>query len=126
MNHNVKQDIIFIENMRFFGHHGVLDFEAEIGQPFVISVKLRTSTRKAGRSDNLHDSTHYGEVFNTIKKITENTRFNLLECLAETIATQVLQDFPLISGIYIKINKPHAPISGVFDSVGVEIDRERE
>lgn len=126
MNHNTKQDSIFIENMRFFGHHGVLDFEANIGQPFVISVKLRTSTRKAGLSDDLNDSTHYGEVFNIIKNITEHMRFNLLECLAETIATQVLKEFPLITGIYIKINKPHAPISGVFDSVGVEIDRERE
>ena len=35
-------DQIRIDNVRFFAHHGVFDFEREQGQEFVISAVLDT------------------------------------------------------------------------------------
>ncbi|MGL5296464.1 MAG: dihydroneopterin aldolase [Culicoidibacterales bacterium] len=120
-----KCDYIFIEDMTFYGYHGVIDFEAEYGQPFVISVKMETATKQAGESDNLTYSTHYGEVFETIKTVVEQERFQLLEALAERIASCVLGTYPLIDALSVIVKKPHAPIRGNFKTVGVEIYRER-
>ncbi|MGL4623723.1 MAG: dihydroneopterin aldolase [Culicoidibacterales bacterium] len=120
-----KRDVIFLEAMTFFGYHGVLDFEGEFGQPFIIDAYLETTTQKAGLTDELTYSTHYGEVFETIQDVVENERFQLLEALAEQIAAQVLANYPLIEAVTIKVNKPHAPIRGNFKNVGVKIYRER-
>lgn len=120
-----KRDVIFLEEMTFFGYHGVLEFEGEFGQPFIVSARLETSTRAAGVSDDLTYSTHYGEVFETIKDVVENERFQLIEALAEQIAAQVLALYTLIEAVTITVQKPHAPIRGNFKSVGVEIYRER-
>lgn len=121
----IKRDVIFLEEMTFFGYHGVLDFEGEFGQPFIVDARLETSTQKAGVTDELEYSTHYGEVFETIQDVVENERFQLLEALAEQIAAQVLANYPLIEAVTIKVNKPQAPIRGHFKNVGVEIYRER-
>lgn len=121
----MKRDMIFLEEMTFFGFHGVLDFEGEFGQPFIISAEMETSTRAAGESDDLTYSTHYGEVFETIQDVVENERFQLIEALAEQIAAQVLATYPLIEAVKITVKKPHAPIRGNFKNVGVVIYRER-
>lgn len=120
-----KRDCIFLEEMTFFGYHGVLEFEGEFGQPFIVDARLETSTQQAGVSDDLQYSTHYGEVFETIQDVVENQRFQLLEALAEQIAAQVLATYPLIEAVTITVKKPHAPIRGHFKHAGVEIYRER-
>ena len=40
---------IRIDDLRFFAHHGVFDFETEQGQNFVLSVVMETDTRRAGK-----------------------------------------------------------------------------
>ena len=55
-------DIIEIKNLEIFANHGVFPEENVLGQKFVVSAKLYTSTRKAGLTDELTASIHYGEV----------------------------------------------------------------
>lgn len=40
-------DIIEIKNLEIFANHGVFPEENVLGQKFVVSAKLYTSTRKA-------------------------------------------------------------------------------
>ena len=54
-------DIIEIKNLEIFANHGVFPEENVLGQKFVVSAKLYTSTRKAGLTDELTASIHYGE-----------------------------------------------------------------
>ena len=59
-------DIIEIKNLEIFANHGVFPEENVLGQKFVVSAKLYTSTRKAGLTDDLTASIHYGEVSQSI------------------------------------------------------------
>ena len=56
------QDEIRIDNLEIYAHHGVFAEEKEKGQHFYVNAVLYTDLRKAGQSDDLTASTHYGEV----------------------------------------------------------------
>lgn len=44
-------DIIFLNGMRFYGYHGVLAAENDIGQIFVVDITLKVDLSYAGQSD---------------------------------------------------------------------------
>ena len=83
-------DKIKIENLEIFANHGVFPEENKLGQKFLVSVVLYTDTRKAGKTDELTASIHYGEVSQFIDKYVKEHTFQLLERLAESLAEQLL------------------------------------
>lgn len=116
-------DKIIIENLEFIGTHGVFQEEKNLGQKFLVSVEMTTSTREAGKTGDLTKSTHYGFVADDIEKIFLGNSFDLIETCAEEIATMILRKYPLISEVKVCIKKPWAPIKKHFDFVAVEITR---
>ncbi|MCH4890572.1 dihydroneopterin aldolase [Acidaminobacter sp. JC074] len=120
------KDKILMNHMGFFGYHGVFDEENRLGQKFFIDAELELDTKPAGLSDDMNLSVSYGDVYEVIKAICEGKPYNLLEALAENIASKVLDSFPLIEGIKVRVKKPEAPVPGIFDYFGVEIYRKRD
>ena len=118
-----KYDEIRIEELQIFAHHGVYDFETENGQNFYVNAVLYTDTQKAGKTDELTDSTNYGEVCAFITDFFTKNTYKLLEAVAEHTAEALLLAFPLIKGVSLEIRKPEAPIPLPFGSVSVKIER---
>lgn len=118
-------DKIIMENMGFYGYHGVLEQEKILGQKFFIDAHLFLSLKKAGETDDLNYSVSYGAVYETIKKIVTEERFNLLEALAERISTEIFSSYELVQKIFVRVKKPEAPVEGIYDYFAVEIERER-
>ena len=108
------------------GYHGLLKEEAVLGQKFFIDIELYLDTKYAGETDDMEKSVSYADVYEVIKDIVENKRFNLLEALAENIASEVLEKFDLIKGIMVRVKKPEAPVPGIYDYFGVEIKRTKD
>ena len=123
MYQNRKQDEIRIENLEVYAYHGVFPEENEKGQPFFVNAVLYTDTRKAGQKDDLHFSTHYGEVCHLITKRMQEHTYQLIETVAETVAREILLNFQLITAVDLEIRKPEAPIGLPFQSVSVKIYR---
>lgn len=111
--------------MKFYGYHGVFPQEQEKGQYFFIDVEMFTNIKSAGISDNLEDTIHYGEVYEIVKDITINKKYQLIERLAHSISCEILLRFEKIEKLIVRVRKPDAPIDGEFDYAGVEIERER-
>ena len=120
-----KRDKIRLQGMTFHGHHGLMEAETKLGQIFKVDLVLVTDLKLAGQTDKMGHSIHYGEVYDLVKSIVEGTPFKLLESLAETLAQEVLQTFNQVEEVLVRVNKPQAPIPGVFDNVAVEITRAR-
>lgn len=116
-------DEIRIEGLKVFAHHGVYDFETRDGQDFYVNAVLYTDTRKAGVSDELSDSTNYGEVCQCIHEYLTGHTYKLLEAALEHTATELLHRFPLVRGVDLEIQKPQAPIPLPFENVSVKIRR---
>ena len=115
-------DRISLKNMVFFGYHGVLPAEQELGQRFMIDVCLYTDLAPAGKSDDLTQTVNYAEVYDVVKDITENRRFKLIEALAEEIAGHILDRFP-VQQVAVTVRKPSAPVAGIFDYAEVSVTR---
>ena len=118
-------DRIRIIDLEVFANHGVFPEENALGQKFIISADLYTDTRKAGKTDDLTDSVHYGEVSAFISLYLKKHTFKLLESVAENLAEELLMKYPLLQEIRLEIKKPWAPIRQSLKTVSVEIRRGR-
>ena len=124
---NYSGDSILLEGMVFHGWHGTLPAERELGQPFVVSVELRLDLRPAGRSDDLSQTVDYGQVHQRAKEIVEGPPVNLTETVAERIAAAVVEEFPAVEAVRVRVAKPHVRLGGtVLAASAVEILRRRD
>ena|SRR5690554_6938103 len=118
-------DKIILKNLVFYGFHGVLDEEKSLGQKFHIDLELSLDFKKAGETDNLEGTVSYAEVYELVKEEVTQRKYNLLEALAEKIASKILLNFEKIQEVMVTIRKPEAPVPGIFDYFAVEIRRKR-
>lgn len=116
-------DKINIKNLEIFANHGVFPEETVLGQKFLVSATLYTDTRKAGRTDDLTASIHYGEVSHFITKFLKENTFLLIERAAEALAEELLLQTPHLQKVKIELKKPWAPIGLPLETVSVEIER---
>lgn len=120
----MKADKIKIQNLEVFANHGVFPEENVLGQKFVVSAELYTDTRKAGQTDELTASIHYGEVSAFIDRYLKEHTFQLLERVAESLAEELLIQTKGLQKIRLEIKKPWAPVALPLETVSVEIERE--
>ena len=118
-------DIIRLNNMIFYAHHGYYKAERELGQKFELDIEMHGDFSRASSSDRLQDAVNYKEVYERVSQIFNHQKFTLLETLAETIAKEVLTHFP-IRDIRIRVRKPQVAMNGFLDNVEVEIYRQQE
>lgn len=114
-----------MNNLQFYGFHGVFPEENKLGQRFYVDLQLHVPLKKAGVSDDMKDSIDYGHVFEVVQEIVEGEAMNLLEAVAEKIAERLFETFKSLEACTVKVIKPDPPIPGQYDSVAVEIYRER-
>ncbi len=119
-------DKITLKNMKFYAFHGVLPEEQSQGQDFYIDVEMLVDLRKCGINDSLEDTVDYSAVYDTVKDVTQNNKFQLIEKLADSISREILSRYENISGITVRVRKPQAPINGELDWPEVEIERSRD
>lgn len=118
-------DTIRLSGLRLSGRHGVLDFEKQEAQPFLVDAELQVDLREAGRSDSLHDTVSYAEAADIIERIVTTDTFELIEALAETISAALLRHDRRIRAVSVTVHKPHAPLTQGFDDVAVSVHRSR-
>jgi 7,8-dihydroneopterin aldolase/epimerase/oxygenase len=117
-------DRIALRGLRVRGRHGVFEHERADGQDFLIDVTLDVDLSVAGRTDDLHDTIDYGAIAQTVAAVVGGEPLNLIETLAERIATACLAD-SRIASVEVSVHKPDAPIPLTFDDVVVTIVRSR-
>ncbi len=119
----MSKDKLILAGMQFYGRHGVFAEEKAMGQKFIIDVELSLNLEKAGSTDDISQTPNYADIYAMVRNITTQRNFNLIEALAETIAQEILTNYR-IDEVKVRVRKPHAPISGIFDYMGCEIVRE--
>lgn len=118
-------DTITLTGVHANGTHGVLAFEHERPQTFVVDATLHLDLTRAGQSDDLNDTIDYGRVAKDIVAVIEGPHVDLIERLAQLIADRILADAPAVVQIDVTVHKPHAPIIVAFNDVSVSITRVR-
>ncbi|MGN0817487.1 MAG: 2-amino-4-hydroxy-6-hydroxymethyldihydropteridine diphosphokinase [Candidatus Coproplasma sp.] len=116
---------IEIEGLEFSACHGVYQTEKQNPQPFVFGIKMQVDFDDAAAQDELDATVNYGSVCAEIKKVVLGSCFNLIETLARECALCVLEKFPRVYSVTVKVEKPQAPIKEKFKTVSVTYTAER-
>lgn len=116
-------DFIHVNDMEFYGYHGVFPEETKLGQRFRLTVSLAVDLSKAGETDELEYTVHYGEVYEVCRAVVEGPPKKLVEAVAEEVASRILSQFELVKGIRVQMVKPDPPIPGHYRSVAIELSR---
>lgn len=119
----MASDRLLLEGLQFFGHHGDVQAERALGGRVDVDVEIRSDLRRAGRSDALHDTVDYVRCYEAVRHVVETRQHNLLEKVAEEIATALLSD-ERVTSVRVRVAK-QPPLAGIFHRFAVVIERER-
>ncbi|MEO7422103.1 MAG: 2-amino-4-hydroxy-6-hydroxymethyldihydropteridine diphosphokinase [Ornithinibacter sp.] len=117
-------DRIVLSGVRGRGHHGVFEHERRDGQDFVVDVSIGVDLAPAGASDDLADTVNYGEIGAAVLARIEGEPFDLIERLAEVVASDALVHAG-VEEVTVTVHKPQAPVGVPFGDVTVTVTRRR-
>ena len=121
-----RSDRIVLAGMVFLARHGVNDWEKVEEQRFEVDVELELDARPAAVRDDLTQTVDYRGVYELTRQVIEETTLELIESLAEAVATKVLAANGNVEAVVVRVRKPDVDLGGPIDSAGVEIRRRRE
>jgi dihydroneopterin aldolase len=80
-------DILFLRDFRLEMIIGLYEWERKAPQPVMIDLEIGLYDHKAGHTDQIGDTIHYGEVAARIREVVAGSReIRLVETLGEIIA----------------------------------------
>ena len=111
---------LILSGLTAFGYHGNKPEERTLGQVFTTDLEVTIDTRKAAATDRIEDTISYPLLEKTARQILEGKPANLLETVAERIATALLKHREVIR-VTVRVSKrPPLPNLNAFT---VEITR---
>jgi len=117
-------DTLLVEDIRFYGHHGVTPAQQEVGAWFSVDVELALDLTPAALSDDLEATIDYGLVARRVVAVGTEERVRLVERLAGRLAEALLREFP-VREVTVRVRKLTAPIDGIAAVPGVQMKRTR-
>ena len=115
-------DYIHIRDLELECIVGILPEERLRPQPVRINLRLGCDLAAAGNSDDISQTVDYRQVRARVIELVVNSRFGLIEKLAQKIAESVLE-VPGIASVQVILDKPRALAD--CRSVAVEILRSK-
>ena len=113
-------DKVFIKGLEVEGIIGIFQWEREVRQVISVDIEMDFDNKNAAKSDSIEDALNYKLVGKRITSYIKNSKFQLVETLAENISKIILKEFP-ITTVKVTLSKPGA-LRGS-DSVGISITR---
>ncbi len=115
-------DRIFIRDLNLATIIGTLPQERKFRQNLTLNIELYYDMSKPCRTDHLFDAVDYSAVERDIIEKVENSSFQLLEALAQSIADLCLSYTP-VQKVKVRIDKPAAAVRA--KAISLEIEREK-
>lgn len=115
-------DIIYLKNLKVDTVIGIYNWERKIKQTIIVDLEMGGDIRKAASTDSIDHALDYKAVAKRLIDFISNSKFELIETLAERISDIVISEFK-VPWLRLSINKIGA-VRGARD-VGVIIERTR-
>lgn len=111
---------ILLENLRFHAFHGVLPQERNVGNDYLVSLKIKYDVTAALTSDDVEDTINYAEVYRLVSQ-EMSVPSALVERVAGRIGDRIFRSFPQTEEIYLKVVKCNPPMGADCVGAGVEV-----
>jgi dihydroneopterin aldolase len=116
---------IELEGLIVFGHHGYLEEERRLGQRFLVDLWVDLD-EQATASDRIEDTVDYRHLADAVKNVFGGESRLLLEGLAGAVADSVMERFPPVRRVRVRVRKPDVVLAPAVEHAAVIVVRERE
>jgi len=113
-------DIVYVRDLKLDARIGIYEWEKRILQKIRIDLEMGWDNRIPAASDAINDTLNYKTAAKLVTQLVEGTHYELVERLAETIATTLMRELN-VPWIQVTVGKPGA-VRGSSE-VGVKIER---
>lgn len=110
--------VIHIQNMEFYAYHGCFSEEQQVGNRFLVDVKIEADLNEAAKTDNLKKTVDYQEVFRIVEAEMK-LKSALIEHVANRILSSVQKCFPEVIHTEVTVSKLHPSLGGKTEKVSV-------
>jgi dihydroneopterin aldolase len=112
---------IHVEGIKLYAYHGCLPEETLIGGHYIVDVYLNYDFNEAAIKDDLNLTIDYCAIFK-ICKDEMSIPAKLIEHVGKRIFDNIMQTFPKIISVKVKVTKLLPPMNGPVDKVSVVIE----
>ncbi|MDR1408021.1 MAG: dihydroneopterin aldolase [Tannerella sp.] len=114
--------LIELDALKFHAFHGVSPQERAVGNDFMVDLAYAADgMERAVRSDDIHDTVSYADVYLTVKNVMSEPS-QLIEHLAGRILCALKSRFPRLTYMKLKVTKLTPPIDGEARSASVTLE----
>lgn len=118
-------DLIRIEGIEFYAYHGASDEEQQVGHRYEVDLLLELPLHLPAQTDRLEETVSYSQVARLVVEVGTRSRYHLMEALAEHLAQQILEAYPKVQRVTVRLSKRLPPAKVIVERAGVEITRRR-
>ncbi len=113
-------DRVYIRDLRIDTFIGIYDWEQRVRQTISIDLEMAADIAAAAQQDDISATPDYAAISQRLIDYVENQHFQLIETLAQQLATLLLDEFDL-DWLRLRLGKPGAVAAAA--DVGVIIER---
>lgn len=111
---------IRLVNAIFYGWHGVHPEERRLGGKYEVDAELFFDSLHAAQTDDITKTVNYQQAYEIIRTIMTGKPVALIETLAYGIADKLMEEFPALDSVTVKVRKMNLPIGGLCDYAEAE------
>jgi dihydroneopterin aldolase len=115
---------IELAGLAVFGHHGYLEEERRLGQRFLVDLWVDID-EIAAASDRIEDTVDYRRIASLVREVFAGPERLLLEGLAGSVADGILERFPTVERVRVRVRKPDVVLDPPVDYAAIVVERVR-
>jgi len=126
MKHRLTSACIEVCGIEILGFHGYYDAERTKGNRFSIDLRAEGEFHSSLASDRLEESIDYSKMVQVVRDVNRAKDNLLIESFADRIADAMLDRFPRMQKIAVRVEKLHPMGLGRVRCAAVELEKARE
>jgi dihydroneopterin aldolase len=126
MECGVMRGTYSVKGMSFHAFHGVMEVERELGQVFLVDVRLGVELNSDSASPVNETNFRGGEIYDLTKNVMMGTKYRSHTGLALRIAQDILSHIKEVTDVTVSLERRHLFIAGDVQSIVVEVGCTRE
>lgn len=107
-----------------FGHHGYLEAERKLGQRFLVDLWADVD-ETAATSDDIDHTVDYRRLAALVREVFAGPERLLLEGLAGAVADGILERFPAVERVRVRVRKPDVVLDPPVEHAALIVERQR-
>jgi len=126
MTYRLTSARIEVCEIEFVGFHGYYDAERTKGNRFSVDLRAEGDFHAALSSDRLEESIDYSLMVKVVRDVNQARDYLLIESFADGIADAMLERFPRMQRIFVRVEKLAPMGLGSVRCAAIELEKERE